>query len=97
LPQLRSEGGEPSAPATPGLILLSYTTPWDVADGTHLNIAVANGRGTVIGGHICTGSLVRTTAELVVGLLSDCHFGRELGSATGYAELAIKDEHFKAA
>jgi hypothetical protein len=31
LPQLRSEGGEPSAPATPGLILLSYTTPWDAA------------------------------------------------------------------
>jgi putative transposase len=31
LPQLKSEGGEPSAPATPGLILLSYTTPWDAA------------------------------------------------------------------
>jgi hypothetical protein len=26
-----SEGGEPSALATPGLILLSYTTPWDAA------------------------------------------------------------------
>ena len=24
-----SEGGEPSAPATPGLTPLSYTTPWD--------------------------------------------------------------------
>jgi hypothetical protein len=32
LPQLRSEGGEPSAPATPGLILLCYTTQWDAAD-----------------------------------------------------------------
>jgi hypothetical protein len=31
LPQLISEGGEPSAPATPGLILPSYTTPWDAA------------------------------------------------------------------
>jgi hypothetical protein len=31
LPQLRSEGGEPSAPATPGLLLPSYTTPWDAA------------------------------------------------------------------
>jgi hypothetical protein len=26
-----SEGGEPSAPATPGLLLLSYTTPRDAA------------------------------------------------------------------
>jgi hypothetical protein len=31
MPQLRSEEGEPSAPATPGLLLLSYTTPWDAA------------------------------------------------------------------
>lgn len=31
MPQLRSEGGEPSAPATPGLLLPSYTTPWDAA------------------------------------------------------------------
>jgi hypothetical protein len=30
-----SEGGEPSAPATPGLILLSYTTPWDAAPRAH--------------------------------------------------------------
>jgi hypothetical protein len=28
-----SEGGEPSAPATPGLIPLSYTTPWNAAEG----------------------------------------------------------------
>jgi thioesterase domain-containing protein len=28
-----SEGGEPSAPATPGLLLLSYTTPRDAANG----------------------------------------------------------------
>ena len=31
MPQQRTEGGEPSAPATPGLILPSYTTPWDAA------------------------------------------------------------------
>ncbi len=31
MPQLRSEGGEPSARATPGLLLPSYTTPWDAA------------------------------------------------------------------
>jgi hypothetical protein len=31
LPQLKTEGVEPSAPATPGLIPPSYTTPWDAA------------------------------------------------------------------
>jgi hypothetical protein len=31
LQQQRTDGGEPSAPATPGLLLLSYTTPRDAA------------------------------------------------------------------
>ena len=58
-------------------------------DGAHLHIAVADSRGAVIGGHLCTGSLVRTTAELVVGLLPEWHFWRELDPATGYPELRI--------
>jgi hypothetical protein len=58
-------------------------------DGAHLHIAVADSRGAVIGGHLCAGSLVRTTAELVVGLLPEWQFGRELDPATGYTELQI--------
>ena len=58
-------------------------------DGAHLHIAVADRRGTVIGGHLCAGSLVRTTAELVIGLLPDWQFSRELDPATGYPELRI--------
>ena len=60
------------------------------ADGAHLHIAVADSEGAVIGGHLCAGSLVRTTAELVIGLLPEWLFSRELDPATGYAELAIK-------
>jgi len=59
-------------------------------DGAHLHIAVADSRGSVIGGHLCGGSLVRTTAELVVGLLPDWRFSRELDPATGFAELRIR-------
>jgi predicted DNA-binding protein with PD1-like motif len=60
------------------------------ADGAHLHIAVADSHGTVIGGHLCAGSLVRTTAELVIGLLPDWRFSRELDAATGWAELQIQ-------
>ena len=60
------------------------------ADGAHLHIAVANSKGAVIGGHLCAGSQVRTTAELVIGLLPEWQFRRERDPATGYAELAIK-------
>ena len=58
-------------------------------DGAHLHIAFADSRGAVIGGHLCPGSLVRTTAELVIGLLPEWRFSRELDTATGYAELRI--------
>ena len=58
-------------------------------DGAHLHIAVAGSSGDVIGGHLCAGALVRTTAELVVGLLPEWRFWRELDPATGYAELRI--------
>ncbi|EDY37962.1 bifunctional protein GlmU [Cyanobium sp. PCC 7001] len=58
-------------------------------DGVHLHITVADGTGRVIGGHLGRGSLVHTTAELVVGLLPGWQFSRELDPATGYPELQI--------
>ncbi|MCT0225616.1 PPC domain-containing DNA-binding protein [Synechococcus sp. CS-1328] len=58
-------------------------------DGAHLHIAIADSKGAVIGGHLCAGSLVRTTAELVIGLLPEWCFSRELDPATGYTELRI--------
>ena len=62
-------------------------------DGSHLHIAIAHSSGAVIGGHLCPGSLVRITAELVIGLLpQDWRFSRELDPATGYAELRISPQ-----
>jgi len=58
-------------------------------DGAQLHIAIAGSSGAVIGGHLCAGSLVRTTAELVIGLLPQWQFRRVLDPATGYAELRI--------
>ena len=59
------------------------------ADVAHLHISLADRRRPVPGGHLCPGSLVRTTAELVVGLLPDWQFRRVRDPATGYAELRI--------
>ena len=61
-------------------------------DGAHPHIAIADSSGAVIGGHLCAGSLVRTTAELVIGLLPDWSFSRELDPATGYPELQISPQ-----
>ena len=61
-------------------------------DGAHLHLAVADSRGAVIGGHLCVGSLVRTTAELVIGLLPEWQFSRKLDLTTGYPELRISPQ-----
>ena len=57
-----------------------------------LRFAIADSSGAVVGGHLCTGSLVRTTAELVIGLLPEWRFSRELDPATGYPELRISPQ-----
>jgi predicted DNA-binding protein with PD1-like motif len=86
--QLRFAGAAEATVIHGGLEILSLAGTLS-PDGAHLHIAVADRQGSVIGGHLCVGSLVRTTAELVIGLLPDWRFSRELDPATGYAELQI--------
>jgi predicted DNA-binding protein with PD1-like motif len=59
-------------------------------DGAHLHLAIADHQGVVTGGHLAAGSLVRTTAELLLAVLPDWQFSRELDPATGYRELQIR-------
>lgn len=69
------------------LIFLSGTLS---ADGAHLHASVANGHGEVRGGHVMPGCIVRTTAEVVVGLLPGWEFRREVDEGTGFRELVVK-------
>ena len=59
------------------------------ANGSHLHMSVADSSGRVIGGHVAHGCIVRTTAEVLVLLLSDWSFERALDPATGFAELEV--------
>jgi predicted DNA-binding protein with PD1-like motif len=86
--QLRLAGQQESTTITGDLEILSLAGTLS-PDGVHLHVAVADSTGSVIGGHLYAGSQVRTTAELVVGLLPEWRFCRQLDPATGYAELRI--------
>jgi hypothetical protein len=57
--------------------------------GSHLHIAIADADGRVMGGHLKEGSIIRTTAELVVGVLDGYAFHREIDPETGFAELVV--------
>lgn len=59
------------------------------AEGAHLHIMVSDREGTCTGGHLCPGSTVHTTAEVVLLQLPGLRFAREHDARTGYPELAI--------
>jgi predicted DNA-binding protein with PD1-like motif len=58
-------------------------------DGPHLHASVSLPDGRVLGGHVMAGSLVRTTAELLLAHLPGLQFSRAQDPTTGYAELQI--------
>lgn len=58
-------------------------------DGSHLHISVSDSTGRTFGGHLAEGSLVYTTAEVVIGELADARFTRELDPATTFKELVV--------
>ena len=57
--------------------------------GVHLHMSVADEVGECKGGHVVYGCRVNTTLELVIGLLPDVSFLREMDEETGYKELKI--------
>jgi predicted DNA-binding protein with PD1-like motif len=73
--------------------------PWEIVSlsgtlssgaGSHLHLAVSDAEGRVVGGHLQEGSEVRTTAEVVLGILPDTRFARVHDPRTGCAELVVE-------
>jgi predicted DNA-binding protein with PD1-like motif len=60
------------------------------SNGSHLHLSVSDSLGKTIGGHLLIGSLVYTTAEIVIGESSELIFTREYDGTTPWEELQIK-------
>ncbi|KAH0792747.1 DNA-binding protein [Histomonas meleagridis] len=61
--------------------------------GIHVHISVADSEGNTKGGHLMPGSLVDTTAEIVLIDIYQCSgifFTREQDPNTGFKELVVK-------
>jgi predicted DNA-binding protein with PD1-like motif len=77
---------------------MSFSEPMEIVsltgtlspDGLHVHIALARRDGACVGGHVVSGCIVNTTAEVVIGELVDVEFGRPPDPATGYDELEIR-------
>lgn len=59
----------------------------------HVHLSVSRADGSVIGGHLMPGSLIDTTAELIIHAYSNLNFSREPDAATGYTELVVTTSH----
>ena len=57
----------------------------------HVHISVADENGDVIGGHLLEGTIIATTAELILHCYDTLTFSREHDDSTGYTELTIID------
>jgi len=60
----------------------------------HLHMSLSGRNGTVIGGHLPStgGTIVHTTAEIVIGSLDSKRFERVMDSKTGFPELKVVDK-----
>jgi uncharacterized protein len=59
-------------------------------DGCHLHAAVSDLAGAVLGGHVSSGCVVRTTAEIVLAEDHSFAFARERDEGTGFRELVVR-------
>jgi predicted DNA-binding protein with PD1-like motif len=60
------------------------------ADGPHLHLTVGDAACAVRGGHLQEGSIVRTTAEVLLGELEDVVLRRPVDPETGWDELLVE-------
>jgi predicted DNA-binding protein with PD1-like motif len=87
--RLRLAGAEAETPLAGPFEILSLSgtlTP----DGAHLHMTIADAEGRVLGGHVCYGNEVRTTAEVLLAAPSGWALSRELDPQTGYRELVVR-------
>ena len=86
------------------LAAASETTCWEgpfelvslagtlTSTGTHLHMCIADAQGTVWGGHVVAGNIVRTTAEILLVQATGWELGRALDPRTGYSELTVQTQ-----
>ena len=58
----------------------------------HIHIALSKEDLSTVGGHLCSGCIINTTCELVIGEIPGVSFGVEEDPETGYDELIFNGQ-----
>ena len=87
--RIRVAGGQRIEDITNDYEIVSLTGTLS-ENGVHLHISLSDEKMVTIGGHLCDGCLVNTTAEIVLLEMNDEYqFTREYDESTGYKELVV--------
>lgn len=57
--------------------------------GSHLHLSASDGEGRTLGGHLESGCMIYTTAEIVLAAFDNMIYRREFAEDSGYEELVI--------
>lgn len=87
-PHLRFAGRDEGTRLTGPFEIVALSGTLD-PDRHHIHLAVSEAGGRVVGGHLLPGTPVRTTAEIVLLVLTDLAFARAPCPLSGYDELTI--------
>ena len=79
----------PGTDHVPGPLEITSLVGTFSVHGSHFHLTVSDAEGKALGGHLQEGSIVRTTAEVVILTMDDVTFLRETDPDTGYRELKI--------
>ena len=60
--------------------------------GSHYHISISDGDGRTYGAHLMEGCKIYTTAEIVVAVIEDVEYLREMCAESGYPELVVRQE-----
>ena len=81
--------GQPNSTQLTGAFEITALSGTLDAEGGHLHLSVSDSQGMMRGGHVMPGCIVRTTCELVIGVLEGVAFQREPCPVSSYNELVI--------
>jgi uncharacterized protein len=70
--------------------IVSLVGTLGATSGCHLHISISDSTGNTIGGHLQNGTMVYTTAEIVIGELQDVNYKRVKDNTYGYNELVAE-------
>jgi len=57
--------------------------------GSHMHLSISDEQGKTMGGHLLSGCIIYTTAEIVIAVFDNVVYKREFAEDSGYDELVI--------